>query len=403
MSKFNKSKDHKSDGAKDSRPKNLGPAGFPMFEYYGASKDHSHAWLKLKRNLKNSILQYKLDILLEQIIDDGVDPEVPELDLHALMKLAPTKMIKPAAARLESQESDSDESEDNKSYDSDDVNDEDQSLNLQALLSRATQDKEPLVAKSETKPLKSSSEFTENPLYEIQVSLFNEDLKTQSKARMNQVLQLKKDKHIFYVIMWSQCGLSMQNHIQSIKSFAKKHKSKNALWLYKALEAAGCGAVALKGTTATASTLVLFVGMSMSQFETIHTYWERWKLANAASIAAGNPKMSVSVLIELFNKSLHDGYAPFKADIENRKLTKGAMPTSLDDNFWQACNFVSVPTVVSTEARAVYLTADQQALLGRRKQKPNKPKPPDVKSAEIIAAVQKRPSKSKDKKLIPSG
>ena len=108
MSKFNKSKDN---GAKDNRPKNLGPAGFPMFEYYGAGKDHSHAWLKLKRNLKNSILQYKLDILLEQIIDEGVDPEVPELDLHALVKLAPKKMI-PAAAKLDSVESGSDESYD---------------------------------------------------------------------------------------------------------------------------------------------------------------------------------------------------------------------------------------------------------------------------------------------------
>ena len=272
MSKYIKSKDHKSDGAKDNRSRNLGPAGFPMFEYYGSGKDHSHAWLKHKRNLKNTILQYKLDILLEQIIDDGVDPDVPVLDLHALRKLAPSKII-PATAKFESDDSSSDDSDDSDSEDNVEHEGYEEPLTLEALLSKEAKKDKPLVtSKSETKPQQSSTESIENPLYEIQLGLFNEDLKTQSKARMTQVLQLKKDKQTFYVIMWAQCGLSMQNHIQSIRSFAKRHKSKNPLWLYKALEAAGCGAVALKGTSATASTLIIFIGMVMSHFETIHTH-----------------------------------------------------------------------------------------------------------------------------------
>ena len=64
-----------------------------MFEYLGAGKDHSAAWLKFKKDLKSVIVQQKLDNLLEQIIDDGVDPEVEELNLHKLMKNVPSKVV----------------------------------------------------------------------------------------------------------------------------------------------------------------------------------------------------------------------------------------------------------------------------------------------------------------------
>ena len=59
MSKFNKSKDHhKSDGHKDSRPKNLGPAGFPMFEYLGQGKDHLQHWIKFKKNIMRELWDF---------------------------------------------------------------------------------------------------------------------------------------------------------------------------------------------------------------------------------------------------------------------------------------------------------------------------------------------------------
>ena len=401
MSKFNKSKDHhKSDGHKDSRPKNLGPAGFPMFEYLGQGKDHSQHWIKFKKNIKNSILQYKLDILLEQIIEDGVDPEVPELDIHALMKLAPSKTMKAAEAKQSGTESDSDSSDNEDSNDehadSESESESDVPSNtLSAMLSKSKSKQS--VHEVESSVKENTSTVRDNPLYEFQMSLFNEDMKTQSKARMTQVIQLKKDKQIFYAVMWSQCGLSMQNHIRSFKSFAKKHKHKKAIWLYKALEAAGCGVVALRGTTAAANTLLLFVGMHMSTFDDIHRYWERWQLAYAASIAAGNAEMSVPVLIALFNKSLHDGYAPYKADIENRKLNKSAMPRSLEDNFWQACNFVSATVTSSTESRAVFMTGDQ-SVVNRKKHKPSKPNVPNsVKTADIVAGERKARSKSKER------
>ena len=76
MSKSQKNKfkgSQKSDSVKESRPKNQGPAGFPMFEYLGSGKDHSAEWLKFKKDLKGVIVQQKLDNLLEQIIDEGID------------------------------------------------------------------------------------------------------------------------------------------------------------------------------------------------------------------------------------------------------------------------------------------------------------------------------------------
>ena len=82
MSKAQKSKDsQKSNSARDSRPKNLGPGGFPLFEFLGTGKDHSQEWLKFKKDLKGVIVQQKLASLLEQIINDGIDPRVEELNL----------------------------------------------------------------------------------------------------------------------------------------------------------------------------------------------------------------------------------------------------------------------------------------------------------------------------------
>ena len=137
----------------------------------------------------------------------------------------------------------------------------------------------------------------------------------------------------------------------------------------------------------------------MSQYETIHTYWERWKLAEAACVASGNAKMDTTVLMELFNKSLHSGYGSYKADIENRRITGRELPKTLAENFWQACNFVSVPTSVSTtDTRAVYFTGDQQAAMNRKK--------PKSKDKKAVANAQKQGGKdgkknSKDKSKKP--
>ena len=228
MSKVNKSKSkdsQKSESSKDNHSKNFGPTGSPLFEYLGPGKDHSQQWLKLKRDLKIVIIDKKLDSVLKQIIDDGVDPEIEALDFEELMKNEPSK-YKVETAQVAQEESKFD-------------------LN----------DPEKL-----------------NPYYDLQMSMFKEDLKTASKTRMLRVLQLDRDKKTFYTIIWMQCGISMQNHIRSFKSFADKHLREDVLWLYKALESVGCGAVALQGDTAAASTLDTFVGMQMSAYETIHTY-----------------------------------------------------------------------------------------------------------------------------------
>ena len=104
MSKFHKSKSkdsQKSESSKDNQSKNQGPAGFSLFEYQGPGKDHANAWLRFKRDLKSGIVQNKLDDMLEKIIDEGIDPQVEELDLNELMKSAPSKFNKVKVATLD--------------------------------------------------------------------------------------------------------------------------------------------------------------------------------------------------------------------------------------------------------------------------------------------------------------
>ena len=189
MSKFQKSKSkdsQKSESSKDNQTKNQGPAGFSLFEYQGPGKDHANAWLKFKRDLKSVIVQNKLDDMLEKIIDEGIDPQVEELDLNELMKSAPSKFNKVKVATLDQDDFVSD------------LNDSEQ----ESKTSKSS-------ISSKLKVAKPKSDATDdekiNPHYDLQMTLFNEDLKTASKARMNRVLQLEKDKK--FSIQFSGCSV----------------------------------------------------------------------------------------------------------------------------------------------------------------------------------------------------
>ena len=62
-----------------------------------------------------------------------------------------------------------------------------------------------------------------NLMYELEMTMFNEDFKAKVRIRSNRVSQLARDKETFYSIMWMQCGLSMQNHIRNFKVFEAKN------------------------------------------------------------------------------------------------------------------------------------------------------------------------------------
>ena len=339
MSK-SKSKDAKETNGKQfiQRARNLGPAGFQLFEYLGTNKDHSSFWISFKKNLRSTILQQKYDLLLESIIDTGVDPAVPELNLEELIKDAPARTVATKAAAH-----------------SDDQSDSTRGSKSKAKIQLLRTDQE------------SDGMEDENPLYAMQLNIFNNKIKTLSTARENRALKVTADKESFYVIIWLQCGLSMQNFLRSVRDFSARHSAKDVLWLYKALEAVGTGTVALSETDSEASTLTILTGMSKGNYENIHTYYERWKLAYVASVAAGNQAFKESVKIEFFNKSLDDSYNAFKGEMHNRKVLKGDLPTTLEENFWQACNFVTAPTAASSDARAVFYTADQHAAAARNR------------------------------------
>ena len=104
-------KAHAEDAPREqsARVKNVGPAGFALFEYLGENRDHSSIWFHVKRNLRNYVIT-NYDTLIEQIIEDGTRPIVPEVDLEELMLSAPSEFKKAPAVFDEEVEQDKEES-----------------------------------------------------------------------------------------------------------------------------------------------------------------------------------------------------------------------------------------------------------------------------------------------------
>ena len=351
MSKSNSntnSKETKKENPKEFRPKNMGPSGFPLYEYLGAGKDHSQFWIKFKKSLKSVILQQSLDVLLEKIIDEGVVPTIPEIDKYELYKEAPAKFVKGKV--------------------SDKVASSEEQVEVEEIDQKSSKSKgkKSLVVEESKEP----STDVENPFYEMDMVVFLNKVKTISSARENRVIKLTVDLEKFYVIMWLQCGIAMQSFLRNMKSFTEKNSKKDTLWLFRALESVGTGTAAIIDCDSQTNTLMNLTGLQMNKFTEIHSHLERWKQTYLAFVTAGNQVLPENVQIEMFIRSLHDGYNDYKADVHNRKVKKQDLPETLDACVWEASQFVSITVPTNPEQRAVFLTADQHAHQKQQRKKP---------------------------------
>ena len=240
--------------------------------------------------------------MLERIIDHGLRPEVPKLDLSELSLSTPSRFNKAAATR-------------------DDLEDFGKGATEPTTKSSTNKD---------TKAFTMSSDGEENPLYHVEMIVFETELKKLTNIRMDKVHLIKTQLEHFYQILWNQCGLSMQRFIQNIKAWKVKHQEKDSVWLYLALQSVGVGTVAVNTAQAMSSTLRLFSGMLKSANTDIHVYHLRWTQAYDAAVASGNSELSELQKIYMFTDSLDDAnYSAFKDTVHNDDV-KG---TPLSDTF----------------------------------------------------------------------
>jgi len=200
------SKKNAEDAQKEqsTRVKNAGPAGFALFEYQ-SNKDHSAYWIHFKRQLLNYVIR-TYDPMIEEVIEHGTRPVVPKLDLAELASSTPSRFIKPVTNSSEQEvEEDVFVSED---------------LDKESSTSTKASTKKPAAA-AVKKPQRSSVMSTdgeENPLYHVEMVVFDTELKELTNARLKKVNLNNTQLEHFYQIIWNQCGLSMQLFIKNIKA-----------------------------------------------------------------------------------------------------------------------------------------------------------------------------------------
>ena len=178
-----------------SESKNVGPAGFALYEYLGENRDHTGVWSQVIRNLRHYVVNH-YHTLVEEIIDKGQMPIVPEVDLTALMMLQPSD-TKRATTLIDDQSEDEDPKEE--STDS----------------TTKTASKKPAPQRPKQKTTLSSTMLhtseEPNPLFRYQMMIF--DIKVQEAGKEQTKLEnlIKTQVQQFYRIMWCQCGQSMQH------------------------------------------------------------------------------------------------------------------------------------------------------------------------------------------------
>ena len=140
--------------------------------------------------------------------------------------------------------------------------------------------------------------------------------------------------------MWNQCGLSMQLFIKNIKAWTVKHREKDSVWLYLALEAVGTGTVAVNFDQAMTKSLTIFTGMAKNQNTDIHVYHQRWTQAYNAMVASGNKEFSELQKIYFLTASLDDaGYLSYKESVHNGDLMGTPLSDTFDKHFNIVCNW----------------------------------------------------------------
>jgi len=179
--------------------------------------------------------------MIEEVIELGTRPVIPKLDLAELASSAPSKFIKPVATRVDQEE-----------------DEEDHSLLDESESSTKPSGKKSAAVKKPQKLFTMSTEGEENPLYHIEMVVFDTELKELTNARLKKVNLISTQLEHFYQIIWNQCGLSMQLFIKNIKAWKTKHKEKDSVWLYLALQAIGVGTVSVNSAQAMTKTLTMF-------------------------------------------------------------------------------------------------------------------------------------------------
>ena len=408
-------KSHAQEAPKEhsSQLKNVGPAGFALYEYLGENRDHTGVWFHVNRNLRNYVVN-NYNTLVEEIIDKGTLPIVPEVDLTKLMLSLPSE-FKKASPTVFSIEEESEQEEETVTLG------EDSSESTSKTTSR-----KPNPKKSKPKSSSSMMHTSEeaNPLYRYEMIIF--DGKVKEAGRVQCVLEnlVKTQVEQFYRIMWLQCGQSMQHFLKNIKGWKKHHEARDAVWLFSALQAVGVGTVSVRDEEAASNTLKVFAGMQKSAHTGPHVYYDRWVQAYESSVACGNQRMSELQKIYMFNDSLDDAtFGSFKESMKNDKLKNIPPPDSLEANFNIACNWSSKasssgkpdhkPAVFYTaaqikkyEARKAYEAAKNEAKNAKNAAASNDTKKPAKVPAHVTPAVKvddQRKKTHKSRVTVESG
>ena len=111
-------------------------------------------------------------------------------------------------------------------------------------------------------------------------------------------------------------------------------------------------------------------GLKKGKFETIHVFYNRWKLAYKAFTEAGNNRLTEAEKIEFFNAALDENFGDYVKDMYNKEVTGDrTVPDTLEANYNCAANYLSSSSGIVTDSRAVYFTGDQLASQFRKQQK----------------------------------
>ena len=401
-------REHRKD--KKSEPKDysqqprqqMGPSGFIIYEYKGSGKDHTVEWIRYQKNLRGAILLHKLDNLVEKIIDKGKLPKLPSTDKKTLMATAPKKTIRMSDLF----------DEDNSSADSDDgenllyaaaVEEEHgESVSQQPASKPAakggnrskkyapttTSAAESLKSNIQVKSQSETAQVIDNPHYEYELAIWLDEVKAVNRKRVDRQAQLARDVETFYSIMWLQCGIAMQHHIQSMREYETRSDAIDTVWLYLALQAVGHNTAAISLEDAQTNTIFALAGVRMQMPGNLHTHVERWKQHYNAYVATGNSELSSAIQVDMCCRSLHDGYAVYRADFQNRKNRGEKLPKNLADLITEASSYVTAVMPSATSQQAVFAIGDMSKYVKREPKKQAEPKKPagskkqDAKPAE---------------------
>ena len=217
-----------------------------------------------------------------------------------------------------------------------------------------------------------------NPILNM---IFEQTVKSRTAEFEKLASRLLSETETYFTTLWFQFGLSMQNQIRCLKDYAAAEIEKNSVWLWKAFQAICLGNTSVIAKDSKMSALISLTGMKKSaKYESIHTYYERWKLSYQAYTDGGNVKLSESEKVELFIASLDENYTQLVTDLKNTSLLGGdTTPKTLDEAFHVASNYLTSAPTSTVDTRAAFYTADQRAAYEKR-QKPKRYPKPDVKA-----------------------